>query len=309
MGSWHVLGGGHAVVWALWGQKGVKKRLSAWSQNRGCGRLKKTHPNSVRRGQKVLLQRVTFFYRACAGFAWWVSQRTPAGQILVVGSVVVGHRRYARWGRASAARALFTKPPGPPPKPPAGCAGEPCRGQYVLGGGRAVVWAPQGPKGAKKNLSAWPQGQGCGKLKNIRPIRLEGVKRYSSSASHFFTGRVRVLHGGCRSAPQRARFGSWALWWSAIADMHARAGQVRPGPSPQSPRSPSQLSPQPAVQANRVAVSPGKGLTSTLAPHQAHTAEACQNIPALPVLTNHPYLLNNTSIRPGRRLLAWIRVF
>ena len=111
---------------------------------------------------------------------------------------------------------------------------------YVLGGGRAVVWAPQGPKGAKKNLSAWPQGQGCGKFKNIRPIRLEGVKRYSSSASHFFTGRVQVLHGGCRSAPQRARFGSWALWWSAIADMRARAGQVRPGPSPQSPRSPSQ---------------------------------------------------------------------
>ena len=142
------------------------------------------HPNSVRRGQNVLLQRVTFFYRACAGFARWVSQRTPAGQIWVVRPVAVGHRRYARWGRASAARA-------PPPSPP---------------------------------------------------------------------------------------------------------------------RSPSQA-PQPAVQASRVAVGPGKGLTSMLAPHEAHAAEACQNIPALPVLTNHPYLLNNTSMRPGRRLFAWIRVF
>ena len=122
--------------------------------------------------------------------------------------------------------------------------------RYVLGGGRAVVWAPQGPKGAKKNLSAWPQNRGCGKLKNISPIRLEGVKRYPSSVSHFFTGRVRVLHGGCRSAPQRARFGSWALWWSAIADMRAGAGQARPGPSPPVPPVPLP-SPQPAVQASR----------------------------------------------------------
>ena len=90
-------------------------------------------------------------------------------------------------------------------------------------------------KGLKKTLSAWPQGQGCGKLKNIRPIRLEGVKRYSSRVSHFFTGRVRVLHGGCRSAPQQARFGSWALWWSAIPDMRAGAGQAQPGPSPPVP--------------------------------------------------------------------------
>ena len=180
--------------------------------------------------------------------------------------------------------------------------------RYVLAGGCAVVWALRGLKGAKKNLSAWPQGQGCGKLKNIRPIRLEGAKRYSSSASLFFTGRLRVLHGGCRSAPQRARFGSWALWWSAIADMRAGAGQVRPGPSPPVPSVPLP-SPWPAVQASHVAVSPGQGLTSTLAPHEAHAAEACQNIPALPVLTNHPYLLNNTSMRPERRLFAWIRVF
>ena len=83
--------------------------------------------NSVRRGQKVPLQRVTFFYRACAGFAWWVSQRTPAGQIWVVRPVAVGHRRYARWGMASAAWALSPSPLGPPPKPSAGCAGEPRR--------------------------------------------------------------------------------------------------------------------------------------------------------------------------------------
>ena len=108
----------------------------------------------------------------------------------------------------------------------------------VLGGGRAVVWAPRGQKGVKKRLSAWPQNRGCGKLKKYTPIRLEGVKRYPSSVSHFFTGRVRVLHGGCRSAPQRARFGSWALWWSAIADMRAGAGQVRPGPSPSVPQVP-----------------------------------------------------------------------
>ena len=107
--------------------------------------------------------------------------------------------------------------------------------QYVLAGGRAVVWAPRGPKGAKKNLSAWPQNRGCGRLKKRTQIRLEGVKRYPSSVSHFFTGRVRVLHGGCRSAPQRARFGSCALWRSAIADMRAGAGQVRPGPSPPVP--------------------------------------------------------------------------
>ena len=99
-------------------------------------------------------------------------------------------------------------------------------------------------KGLKKNLSVWPQNRGCGKLKKSTPIRLEGVKRYSSSVSHFFTGRVRVLHGGCRSAPQRARFGSCALWRSAIADMRAGAGQVRPGPSPPVP--PVPLSSPPA---------------------------------------------------------------
>ena len=112
------------------------------------------------------------------------------------------------------------------------------------------MWAPQGPKGAKKNLSAWPQGQGCGKLKTITQIRLEGVKRYSSSVSHFFTGRVRVLHGGCRSAPQRARFGSWALWRSAIADGGTGAGQAHPGPSFPTPPVPLPR-PQPALQASR----------------------------------------------------------
>ena len=103
--------------------------------------------------------------------------------------------------------------------------------RYVLAGGCAVVWALRGLKGAKKNLSVWPQNRGCGRLKSFTPIRLEGVKRYPSSVSHFFTGRVRVLHGGCHSAPQRARFGSWALWWSAIADMRAGAGQAQPAPS------------------------------------------------------------------------------
>ena len=113
--------------------------------------------------------------------------------------------------------------------------------QYVLAGGRAVVWAPRGPEGAKKNLSAWPQNRGCGRLKKRTQIRLEGVKRYPSSVSHFFTGRVRLLGGLGPSAAQWARFRSWALWWSAIADMRARAGQVRPGPSSPVPsRSPSQ---------------------------------------------------------------------
>ena len=121
----------------------------------------------------------------------------------------------------------------------------------VLGGGRAVVWAPRGQKGVKKRLSAWPQNRECGKLKKYTPIRLEGVKRYPSSVSHFFTGRVRVLHGGCRSAPQRARFGSCALWRSAIADMRAGAGQVRPGPSPPVPSVPLP-SPWLAVQASHV---------------------------------------------------------
>ena len=112
----------------------------------------------------------------------------------------------------------------------------------------------------------------------------------------FFTGRVRVLHGGCRSAPQRARFGSWALWWSAIADMRAGAGQVRPGPSfPVPPVPLPRPWPGPAVQASHVAVSPGQSLMSTLAPHasEAHAAEACQNVPVLPVLNNHPHFIRS----------------
>ena len=112
--------------------------------------------------------------------------------------------------------------------------------QYVLAGGRAVTWAPRGPKGAKKNLSAWPQNRGCGRLKKRTQIRLEGVKRYPSSVSHFFTGRVRLLGGLGPSAAQWARFRSWALWWSAIADMRAGAGQAQPGPSSPTPRSSSQ---------------------------------------------------------------------
>ena len=96
-------------------------------------------------------------------------------------------------------------------------------------------------KGLKKTFQRGPQNRGCGRLKKSTQIRLEGVKMYSPSVSQFFTGRLRVLHGGCRSAPQRARFGSWALWWSAIANMRAGAGQVRPGPSSPVPsRSPSQ---------------------------------------------------------------------
>ena len=72
---------------------------------------------------------------------------------------------------------------------------------YVLGGGRAVVWAPRGQKGAKKNLSVWPQNRGCGKLTNFTPIRLEGVKSHPSSYLHFFTGHVWVLHRYSRANP------------------------------------------------------------------------------------------------------------
>ena len=73
--------------------------------------------------------------------------------------------------------------------------------RYVLACGRAVMWAPQGQKGLKKTLSAWPQGQGCGKLKTIGPIRLEGVKSHPSSYLHFFTGHVWVLHRYSRANP------------------------------------------------------------------------------------------------------------
>jgi hypothetical protein len=114
-------------------QKGLKKTFSAWPQGQGCGRLKKRTPIRLEGIKRYSSSASLFFYRACAGFAWWVSQRTPAGQIWVVGPVVVGHPRYARWGRAIAARALFPNPPGPPPKPPAGCAGEPCRGRSWQG--------------------------------------------------------------------------------------------------------------------------------------------------------------------------------
>ena len=115
------------------GPKGGLKKSFSVAPGPRVRQTQKYQANSVRRGQKVLIQRVTFFYRACAGFARWVSQRTPAGQIWVVSPVVVGNRRYARWGRASAARALFSNSPGPPPKPPAGCAGEPCRGRSWQG--------------------------------------------------------------------------------------------------------------------------------------------------------------------------------
>ena len=92
------------------------------------------------------------------------------------------------------------------------------------------MWAPRGQKGVKKRLSAWPQGRGSGKLKTFTQIRSEGVKRYSSSVSHFFTGRVRLLGGLGPSAAQWARFRSWALWWSAIADIRAGvSGQSVPG--------------------------------------------------------------------------------
>ena len=73
--------------------------------------------------------------------------------------------------------------------------------RYVLAGGRAVVWAPRGQKGAKKNLSVWPQNRGCGKLTNFTPIRLEGVKSHPSSYLHFFTGHVWVLHRYSRANP------------------------------------------------------------------------------------------------------------
>ena len=105
----------------------------------------------------------------------------------------------------------------------------------VLGGGRSVAWALQAHCGVKKRLSAWPQNRECGKLKKYTQIRLEGVKKYPSSVSHFFTGRVRLLGGLGPSAAQWARFRSWALWWSAIADMRAGAGQAQPGPSPPVP--------------------------------------------------------------------------
>ena len=63
-------------------------------------------------------------------------------------------------------------------------------------------------------------------------------------------------------------------------------------PLPQSPPVPLP-SPQPAVQASRVAVGPSKGLMSMLAPHEAHAAEAYQNIPVLLVLNNHPYFIRS----------------
>ena len=111
----------------------------------------------------------------------------------------------------------------------------------VLGGGRAVVWAPRGQKGVKKRLSAWPQNRGCGKLKTSGPIRLEGVKKYPSGYSHFFKGRMRLLGGPGPSAPQWARFRLLALWRSATADMGALGqGKRSPGPLSQPRRSPSQ---------------------------------------------------------------------
>ena len=114
---------------------------------------------------------------------------------------------------------------------------------YVLGGGRSVAWALQAHCGVKKRLLAWPQNRGCGKLKTSGPIRLEGVKKYPSGYSHFFTGRVRFVGGPGPSAPQWARFRLLALWWSAIADMRAgsRASAAwalfhnPPGPPPNPP--------------------------------------------------------------------------
>ena len=112
---------------------------------------------------------------------------------------------------------------------------------YVLGGGRSVAWALQAHCGVKKRLLAWPQNGGCGKLKTSGPIRLEGVKKYPSGYSHFFTGRMRLLGGPGPSAPQWARFRLLALWPSATADMGALGqGKRSPGPLSQPRRSPSQ---------------------------------------------------------------------
>ena len=115
---------------------------------------------------------------------------------------------------------------------------------YVLGGGRSVKWALQAHCGVKKRLSARAQNRGCGKLKTIGQIRLEGVKKYPSGYSHFFTGRVRFVGGPGPSAPQWARFRLLALWRSAIADGGTGAGQAQPGPSSTTP--PVPLSSPPA---------------------------------------------------------------
>ena len=94
-------------------RKGLfKKNLSAWSQGRGCGKLKIFTKIRLEGFKRYSPSVPHFFYRARAGFAWWVSQRTPAGQIWVVGPVVVGHRRYAHWSR------LGKCSPGPLPQPP-----------------------------------------------------------------------------------------------------------------------------------------------------------------------------------------------
>ena len=98
-----------------------------------------------------------------------------------------------------------------------------------------------GPQGVKKRLLAWPQNQGCRKLKTSGPIRLEGVKKYPSGYSHFFTGRMRLLGGPGPSAPQWDRFRLLALWRSATADMGALGqGKRSGGPLLEAPRSSSQ---------------------------------------------------------------------
>ena len=129
LGTWYVLGGGRSVAWALHAHCGVKKRLSARAQNRGCGKLPAFGPIQLEGIKKYPSGYSHFFYRACACRGWSRSQRTPVGQIQVTGPVAVGHRRWGHWDRANAAVVLFLKPAGRPPKPLAGCAGEPRRGR------------------------------------------------------------------------------------------------------------------------------------------------------------------------------------
>ena len=110
--------------------------------------------------------------------------------------------------------------------------------RYVLAGGCAVAWAPRGPKGAKKNLSAWPQNRGCGRLKKRTQIRLEGVKKYSSSVSHFFTGRLRVLHGGVAAHPSGPDLGRGPCDGRPSPICALGQGKCGLGPLPQSPLGP-----------------------------------------------------------------------
>ena len=146
-------------------------------------------------------------------------------------------------------------------------------------------------KGLKKTFQRGPRAKGAANLKISGQFGYKGSKGTHPACHIFLQGVCGFCMVGVAAHPSRPDLGHGPCGGRPSPICALEQGKRSLGPLPQSPR--SLPSPQPAVQASRVAVSPGQGLTSTLAPHEAHAAEACQNIPVLPVLNNHPYFIRS----------------